>query len=301
MEKKILKLCTVSSLILLLLITGQTFRSVYGENEVNVLIEGTGKGKSFSLNQYWRWAGETILKIDGEEYIAYCIEPEVEISPGLYVMQTEEVPDNSSWRSISYILTWHHPAIDDYTAAEIQGAIWEYLNTNPSPFGSSFYDEALGKDVIRPRDNLTLTSSEDEVFIGDTVTLTARVIDADGNPRPGVRILFNTTIGTLDATEGTTNANGEVSVNLTATDPGEAKVTAWTKGIWVNQYLTSPEVQDLIIVGYTTTLTATSEVTFTTFVIPEATFGTLGMLASLIAALTLFIAHKRTILRKSQK
>ena len=185
------------------------------------------------------------------------------------------------------------PAIDDYTAAEIQGAIWEYLNTNPSPFGSSFYDEALGKDVIRPGDTLTLTSSEDEGFIGDTITFTARVIDAHGNPRLGVRILFNTTMGTLDATEGTTNADGEVSVNLTATDPGEAKITAWTKGTWVNQYLTSPEVQDLIIVGYTTTLTATSEVTFTTFVIPEDTFGTLGILASLIAALTLFIRFKK--------
>jgi PKD repeat protein len=51
--------------------------------------------------------------------------------------------------------------------------------------------------------------------IGGTSTITAYVINSVGEPVEGVRVIFNTTGGTLSATSGTTDANGKATVTLT--------------------------------------------------------------------------------------
>ena len=50
---------------------------------------------------------------------------------------------------------------------------------------------------------------------GGTSTITAYVIDSVGEPVEGVRVIFNTTGGTLSATSGTTDADGKATVTLT--------------------------------------------------------------------------------------
>jgi len=50
---------------------------------------------------------------------------------------------------------------------------------------------------------------------GGTSTITAYVIDSVGDPVEGVRVIFNTTGGTLSATIGTTDADGKATVTLT--------------------------------------------------------------------------------------
>ncbi|MCD6528840.1 Ig-like domain-containing protein [Candidatus Bathyarchaeota archaeon] len=300
MNRKVSRIIHIAPLVALLLAVGLMFQAVYGQETIQISIERSGKGLSFYINKnkHWSWAGETIVRIGGSEYTAYCIEPEVQIIPGLNQMQVQQVIDNSSWRSISYILTWYHPPEDDRSAAEIQGAIWRFLDVNPSSYGSSIYNEALNKDVVRPGDTLTLTPQSGETSLGGSVTLKAKLTDSKGRPRPGVKILFSTTMGTLDKTEGITNENGEVTVKLMSTELGKAKVKAWTRGIWVNGYLTSDENQDLIVIGYTTTmtkLTETSNIIFTTSVIPETPYGTLSALASLTLALFAFAFFKRRL------
>ena len=59
---------------------------------------------------------------------------------------------------------------------------------------------------------------------GGTVTLTAVVLDASGNRLPNVPVSFSTTAGTLSATQATTNANGEATVELVTN--GATTVTA---------------------------------------------------------------------------
>jgi hypothetical protein len=59
---------------------------------------------------------------------------------------------------------------------------------------------------------------------GGTVVLTAVVLDASGNRLPNVPVSFSTTFGTLSATQATTNANGEATVELVTN--GATTVTA---------------------------------------------------------------------------
>lgn len=59
---------------------------------------------------------------------------------------------------------------------------------------------------------------------GGTVTLTAVVLDASGNRLANVPVSFSTTAGTLSATQATTNANGEATVELVTN--GATTVTA---------------------------------------------------------------------------
>ena len=62
-------------------------------------------------------------------------------------------------------------------------------------------------------------------------TLTATVLDASGNPVPGVQVTFDTTIGTLSPTTAVTDSSGQASVELTSSQSGTAQVTASAAGI----------------------------------------------------------------------
>lgn len=60
----------------------------------------------------------------------------------------------------------------------------------------------------------------------DTVTYTIRLEDAAGTPVTGQEITLSTTLGTLSAASGITDASGQLSVTLTSTQAGQAVVTA---------------------------------------------------------------------------
>ncbi len=60
-----------------------------------------------------------------------------------------------------------------------------------------------------------------------TSAISARVTDANGNPVAGETVNFATTLGAIDPTTATTNANGVATATLTAaSSPGTANVTA---------------------------------------------------------------------------
>jgi adhesin/invasin len=74
-------------------------------------------------------------------------------------------------------------------------------------------------------DNVLLNASSTSVPLGGgTVTLTAAVLDANGNRLRNVPINFSTDAGTLSATVATTDASGEATVQLTTNR--ETTVTA---------------------------------------------------------------------------
>lgn len=60
----------------------------------------------------------------------------------------------------------------------------------------------------------------------DAVTYTVSLEDATGAPVAGQEITLSTTLGTLSAASGNTDANGKLSVTLTSTQAGEAIVKA---------------------------------------------------------------------------
>jgi adhesin/invasin len=74
-------------------------------------------------------------------------------------------------------------------------------------------------------DNVVLNASSTSVPVGGgTVTLTASVLDVNGNRLRNVPINFSTDAGTLSATVATTDANGDAQVQLTTNR--DATVTA---------------------------------------------------------------------------
>ena len=74
-------------------------------------------------------------------------------------------------------------------------------------------------------DNVVLNASSTSVPVGGgTVTLTASVLDVNGNRLRNVPINFSTDAGTLSATVATTDANGDATVQLTTNR--DATVTA---------------------------------------------------------------------------
>ncbi len=67
--------------------------------------------------------------------------------------------------------------------------------------------------------------SEIRTFIGDTEIIEVVVLDQFGNPVPNVPVNGSTTIGSLDSTTKTTDANGVARFIFEATEEGTGKVT----------------------------------------------------------------------------
>jgi len=261
---------------------------------------------------YWRkidgvtgWVGSTNIYIDGVHYNAYCIEYDVYLYAGYtYTATVTEAPDLPKWRSISYILTWYHsPSINNDMGFAIQAALWKYV-TGTDPTGASdtsgslawqIYSDAQGKNVARPGDRLTLTPDSSAVPVGQPQRLTAKLVNASGYPKAGVKIKFSTSLGVFtdtgtDETEGITDANGEVVVEVKSAVEGVAEVTASTRGMWayiLDLRRNGKDYQNLIGVGYPEIVVKSDVVFVRFFVIPEVPLGTAVVTLTSLAALLL--------------
>jgi hypothetical protein len=250
---------------------------------------------------YWKsigWVGSTNIYINGNHYNAYCVQYDIHLYAG-YTYTAEVIPasDSPGNRSISYILTWYHSStISNDDGFAIQCAVWKYATGN-DPTGScgiegsrasQIYNDALGKNVVRPGDVLTLTPNNTAVPVGTSQTVTARIVNASGSPKPGIRILFSTTFGILDKTEGVSDANGEIKVSITSSVEGLAEITASTKGLWahiLDLWRNGCNYQNIIGIGYPE-LVAKSEFVFVRFfVVPEVPLGTVTVTLTSLAAM----------------
>lgn len=249
------------------------------------------KGKIFSMNGGNYWAGEIHIQFNGtppsgNHTRAYCMEYDSIIRPGrTYRYELMDVPDNSTWRAVSYVLSWYDPPKNDSEASAVQGAIWGLLGGHdPSGYNGSLVLEAKGKDVVRAGDKLFWVNPPSIMGAGESVTLKVKLTAENGTARPNVRVKFNVTGGTLDRTEAFTDQNGEATVTLTA--PPESgtviEVKAWTRGVWPKKYLGIENYQDLIGLGDALGLTATTElcVLIRIHVVPEVPLGTITVVAA---------------------
>lgn len=300
MRLNTLKLCII--LYLVFLLTSLGLLMVAAEDTVNIYVYHINhpeewKGKTFTMDGGTYWVGEIHIQYggtppsSGTHTRAYCIEYDVILYAGCsYTYTITDAEDTQAWRSIAYVLSWHDPPSTDEEAAAVQGAIWKILTGyDPSGEGNDLATEAQGKDVIRSTDTFEWLTPEKYVGPGEEVTLIAKITKQDGSGRSGVRVKFTTTAGVLHNDEGITDANGEVSVTLTA--PSEmgtvVEVTAYTRGVWPKKYLRNGETQDLIGLGDKLELTSTTEIPIIAYihVIPEMPFGTL------VAVATFFFAY----------
>ena len=264
------------------------------------------RGRTFEMGGSRYWVGEIHIQYggvppEGNHTRAYCLQYDVILHTGRsYTYEVVDAEDTVKWRAVSYVLSWYDPPKDDDEGAAVQGAIWNLTTGyDPSGYGLGLASEAYGKDVIRRGDTMEWLTPVGYVGPGEEITLTVAVkraddSGADGSGRAGVRVLFETSAGTLDKDEAFTDSNGEASVTLTA--PSEScvvEVKAHTRGVWPKVYLRNGETQDLIGLGDGLELTLTTEVIVIAriFVVPEFPFGTIAAVS--VCFLALLIKARR--------
>lgn len=214
--------------------------------------------------------------------VAYCMNFNKDLVIGSTNSATlTPVVDNSTWRSVAYLLSWTNPTNDTEGAVE-QVAVWKLIDSSyqkPTWItatidsqATAWANSAVGKDVARQGDVLKWISpvngntSSVTLTPGDTITFTGQLTSSTGSPRANVKMLFNANLTAagqnlqLNSTYVTpssayTDSQGQVQVTVKVPKdtPTGASITvqASTGSNWPRNYvnLNSAQYQDLLIAG----------------------------------------------------
>jgi len=300
--------------------------AVYAQT-VSVTIGNPTSPPDLGVNSGVDWIGQIPITLTNGATISsgetYCINPSGALEQyQTYSANIVPVPDDSTWRAISYILSWHNPTTNNEAAAD-QVAIWITLGSfNPSGFtldpsittdATNWANIASGKDVVRQGDQLTWTSPSTGTTTnspGQTTTFQLQLTSSANIPRPNVQIDFNAILTppsgpsvTLDSAyvnpaQAFTDSNGMAQVSVTApTNTPEGSiitVQASTQGIWPQQFLDLTAFNSILqnLIGTSPTLDLTSSVNLVILgyinVLPESAY---GALSALIASAAAFIIY----------
>ncbi len=289
--------------------------SVYAQN-VWVYVDRPGLGTQGAWVDT-EWIGEIPIIVgnqapDGESTIGYCLNPEYNLIGGGYQASLTSVPDNSTWRAISYILTWYNPANSSTQAVTNQLAIWKCLDKPwPSWVPAEYYQAAdllwnfaKNKDVARQDDYLSWVAPIEIVNTGNAmvatpgqvITFTAKLSALNGTGRANVAIFFSVSGvdgAVLSSTQEFTDNQGLVSTTLTIPNSvpqgASIQIEASTYGVWPKLYLDldgDPQPQDLVGIGTKFGLTVTAHpciVGNILFTVPEVPLGTLAAAGACVA------------------
>lgn len=314
------KASKILSIVLLSLLCASIGAVVYAQVQVSVYIRNplhiSNGAKGVVSGSYW--VGEIPITVSNstvaaQQTKAYCMNFDKTVYTGsTYTSQAKVVTDSAEWKAVSYLLTWYHPPADGNAAAANQVAIWRLLNSTRGydyykmPWltnaldnaGSALADEVLNKDVVREGDVFKwiepVTTNESAVMgnPGETITFKAKLTDAYGTPRPGVKIIFSAVLSPANVelnashvspADTHTDSNGIAEVTVKVPESiqnGErVEVKASTKSVWARMYLDLDDGrrQDLIGIGTTFELTVSTNVCVlaSIMVIPEVPLGTL--------------------------
>ena len=311
------KASKVSCIVILSLLFASICAAVYADVQVYIMnpLDSSNNAKGVTSSGYW--VGEIPVTVSGDgkpsqQTKAYCMNFDRTVYVGSTYLAQLAVTDSLDWKAISYLLTWYHPPADGEAAAANQVAVWRLLNTTrgydyekPSwlsaeldAAGAALAAEVMGKDVVRQGDVFQwitpITTNQSAVMgnPGETITFKAKLTDASGTPRSGVKVVF-TAIRTPDNVEldaahvypavTHTDSSGIAEVTIKVPEDicnGESiQVKASTKGVWPQLYLdlNDNQRQDLIGMGTCFELTVSTNVCVLAYiqVIPEVPLGTL--------------------------
>jgi hypothetical protein len=314
------KASKVGGIILLSLLFASVGAVVYAQIQVSVYIRNplNSSNGAKGVVSGSCWVGEIPITVSNstvaaQQTKAYCMNFDKTVYVGsTYPAELAAVMDSAEWRAVSYTLTWHHPPANDDAAAANQVAIWRLLNSTrgydyvKQPWltlaldtaGNNLAEEVKDKDVVRQGDVFQwiepVTTNQSALMgnPGETITFKAKLTDASGTPRTGVRVLFTATLRPddveLDSTymyPSVTHTDSSGIAEVTVKVPedmqnGESiEVKASTKSVWPQLYLdlNDENRQDLIGIGTTFELTVSTNVCVLAYimVIPEVPLGTL--------------------------
>ena len=189
---------------------------------------------------------------------------------------TGNLSSKIDWGAVNYVISHYSPSSPssgltaNQMGAAIQCAIWA-LTTVQYPAYNSANPTALYHFLTAPNDALisggstairtealaiasyaaansmtypstiSVTPQITRIANGQPVTVTATVLDNNGNPLSGITVNFQTTGGTLSSTTGTTNSNGQVIVTLSnIPSSSSVTVTASVNGNYGNLLYDNP-------------------------------------------------------------
>jgi len=346
LKEKLKKASKIASVLLLSLLCASTGVAVYAAVGVSVSVYIRNPLNSANCAEGVVsdncWVGEIPVTVSGDgesaqQTTAYCMNFDRTVYAGsTYPAELASVMNTAEWRAVSYILTWHNPPVDNGAAAANQVAIWRILNgtrgydyvapdclsSSLDAAGNALADEVKDKDVVRQDDIFQwiepVTANQSALIgnPGETIVFKAKLTDAFGTPRAGVRIMFTAVLRPdnveLDATHLSpmvthTDSNGIAEVTVTMSDDiqnGESiEVKASTRSVWPQLYmdLNDEKRQDLIGIGTTFELTVSTNVCVLAkiLVIPEVPLGTLT--AGLACTFGFVFWKKRRAPEKTEK
>jgi hypothetical protein len=273
MKEKFKKASKIASIVLLSLLCVSMGAAVYAAVGVSVYIRNplnsADCAEGVVSGNYWVGEIPATVSGDGEpaqKTTAYCINFDRTVYAGnTYSAELAAVIDTAEWRAVSYILTWCDPPADGAAAAANQVAIWRFINgtrgydyvapeclsSSLDVAGNALTDEVKDKDVVRQDDIFQwiepVTANQSALVgnPGETIVFKAKLTDAFGTPRAGVRIMFTAVLRPdnveLNATHLSpmithTDSNGIAEVTVTMLDDiqnGESiEVKASTRSLW---------------------------------------------------------------------
>ena len=192
------------------------------------------------------WAGTLLGEVNSHSTSFYCID----ISHYLKWNQPYQY-DGKITGSIAYILRNYYPFVP-FTgtngqlhrvrkeAAAVQIAIWHFSDGfDPNLITNSNAIKNRALEIIDAATDqnppvlhtFEVTPASQVINSGQTAMLKVVAKDSDGNPMEGVEVEITSTAGTVEPSEGTTDANGEFVFAVhydETTEPDEATITVTT-------------------------------------------------------------------------
>ncbi len=247
-------------------LTADVDKTVSGKN---VYLQGQSKSV---------FAGTIQVLVQNSPYLSYCIDLFTPITTSDFLRvngplpgTAGDLPSGVDWGKVNYIIKNYQPTSASEAAA-IQCAIWYFTSAVYGPYDqyhpsekyqflTAPYDGRVGTSdySVRTRayqiinaaqsmlypTSVTVTPETIRIPYDGSATVTATVLDNNGNPLPDIQVEFTSTGGTLTIPSPKTDANGQIIAILSGVPSNTSvTVTASVSGnygnlLYDNQYATT--------------------------------------------------------------
>jgi len=173
------------------------------------------------------FAGEFGIDIDGVSYGSFCIELDMPIWMNRqYEAVISDLPPAAPWCEIAAVLN-NYDAVDAYSGAAMQLAIWKLIYADSSIYSSNTYVEGMANDIIAEVEGACPLMCVDDTVINinaaigdDSEAVITVEVTQDGLPVVGQEIGLEISAGSIETPEDgyVTDFDGKLNVTVDLPD-----------------------------------------------------------------------------------